>query len=76
MKVLYVLTDTNAAPAGWKGKCGFVDAAMITQEVPDFIERTFFLSGPHGMVTTFQKTLKTMGVPSSRIKCDFFPGFA
>jgi ferredoxin-NADP reductase len=57
-------------------KVGFIDEALIRSEVPDFKERSFYISGPHGMVSAFESTLKKMGVPSSSIKIDFFPGFA
>jgi hypothetical protein len=43
--------------------------------VPDFMERTFYLSGPRTMVTAYENTLKSMGVHSHQIKTDFFPGF-
>jgi ferredoxin-NADP reductase len=55
---------------------GFIDAELIRRQVPDFKERTFFLSGPHVMVDNFKRTLREMGVPRSRIKTDFFPGLA
>ncbi len=55
---------------------GFIDAKLITREVPDFHERTFYISGPRAMVTKFQDVLKELGVSRSRIKVDFFPGFA
>ncbi len=63
-KVIYVNTDTM----------GYIDEKMIREKVPDFKERVFYISGPHSMVDTFEKTLKTMGV--SKIKTDFFPGYA
>lgn len=47
----------------------------IIQAVPDFKERLFYLSGPHGMVTGFEETLAQMGVSKSKIKTDYFPGF-
>jgi ferredoxin-NADP reductase len=53
-----------------------IDAAMIAREVPDYRERTFYISGPHSMVEAFKKTLSRMGVPWWKIKSDFFPGFA
>jgi glycine betaine catabolism B len=55
---------------------GFIDAALIKREMPDFRERLFYISGPRGMVVKFQKTLKELGIAKSRIKTDFFPGFA
>ena len=76
IKTIYALSEASAVPKDWKGKVGFIDGKMIATEVPDYKERSFFLSGPHGMVTAFQTTLQQMGVPSSHIKTDFFPGFA
>ena len=53
---------------------GSIDARLIAQEIPDFKERTFYLSGPHGMVDAFKHTLVGMGVSRFKIKSDFFPG--
>jgi len=63
------LTDTNMHH-------GFIDAELITRELPDYKERTFYISGPRSMVTRFEKVLKELGVGHRRIKTDFFPGFA
>ncbi len=54
---------------------GFIDAKLI-RTIPDFRERTFYISGPQVMVTNLQTTLRKLGIPRSRIKVDFFPGFA
>jgi glycine betaine catabolism B len=55
---------------------GFIDARLIKQVAPDFLDRTFYISGPRAMVTGFQDSLRKLGVKKSRIKVDFFPGFA
>jgi ferredoxin-NADP reductase len=44
--------------------------------VPDFAERTFYVSGPQPMVSAVRRTLRRMGVPFWRIRTDFFPGLA
>lgn len=66
---------TRYLPAEGDG-AGTLDAARIAEEVPDWRERTFYLSGPQGMVETFKGSLRAMGVPRRRIRTDFFPGFA
>lgn len=76
MKTVYTLTDLGQIPQNWQGKSGFVTAEMIKQEAPDFLKRTFYLSGPHAMVVAFEKTLSQMGIPKSQIKVDYFPGYA
>ncbi len=73
IKTVYTLTGEQ--PINWKGRLGRIDARMIAEEVPDWKERLFYLSGPHGMVAGFEQTLKSMGVSSRQIKIDFFPGF-
>ncbi len=55
---------------------GFIDEAMIRREVPDMAERTFYISGPRAMVVSFRRSLRALGIARSRIKVDYFPGFA
>jgi glycine betaine catabolism B len=76
IKTVYVLSDKNNIPAGWTGKVGHIDAKMITEEVPDWRERTFYISGPHALVTAFEQTLAQLDIPEKQIKTDYFPGFA
>lgn len=76
VKTIYVLSDKTQVPPNWGGKVGFIDEQMIKTEVPDYLERGFYLSGPHSMVDAFQTVLKQMGLKNSQIKVDFFPGYA
>ncbi len=73
MKTVYAMTNEPSPVSGTHA--GAIDAELIAHEVPDLHERTFYISGPHGMVVAFEKTLKAMGVSRSRIKTDYFPGF-
>ncbi len=75
MKTIFTLTDQESIPRGWSGKVGKIDAKTIQEEVPDYQNRIFYLSGPQAMVKAFDKTLKEMGIPPRHIKKDFFPGF-
>ena len=74
LKTVYVLTG-GEAPPDWTGKTGRVDANMIQQEVPDYLERMFYVSGPEPMVAAMEKTLSDMGIAKSNIKKDFFQGY-
>ena len=76
LRTIYTLTDAAHAPAGWSGSLGRIDAALIRAEIPDYAGRMFYLSGPNAMVEGFERTLLDMGVSPSRIRKDFFPGFA
>lgn len=75
IKTVYTLTDTTKLPPNWQGRTGRIDAKMIASETPDYMERTFYLSGPHAMVSAFEQVLLGMGIPKKHIKIDFFPGF-
>lgn len=48
---------------------------LIQQEVPDYLERMFYVSGPEPMVAAMEKTLSDMGIAKSNIKKDFFQGY-
>lgn len=76
IKTIYAVTDKEQVLLSPFMKSGFINAQMIAREVPDFLNKIYYISGPHGMVNTFEETLKSMGVPNKNIKIDFFPGFA
>lgn len=75
IKTVYTLTDSAQLPVGWTGQIGRVNSQMVQKEIPDFMERNFYLSGPHSMVKGFEIVLQQMGVNKENIKTDFFPGF-
>lgn len=75
IKTIYSLSDLTQIPLDWTGKTGRINKQMIAQEVPDFKERTFYLSGPRSLITGFEEVLNEMGVRKGQIKTDFFPGF-
>ncbi len=54
---------------------GLIDDKIIRQEVPDFSERTFYVSGPEPMVKAFEKMLYVMGLSKKQVKRDYFPGY-
>ncbi len=76
IKTIYTLTKTDQIPSDWTGARGRVDPRMIAREIPDYRERTFYLSGPRSLVVGFEEVLKNMSIPKRQIKTDFFPGFA
>jgi len=76
IQTVYTLTDINQIPSFWQGRTGFIDARMIAEEVSDYHDRIFYISGPQSIVTAMSEVLRKMGIKGSRIKKDFFPGFA
>ncbi|MFA6552024.1 MAG: oxidoreductase [Candidatus Paceibacterota bacterium] len=76
LKTVYTVTDQKEMPINWLGFTERLNAKMIASQIPDYSERIFYLSGPHSMVSGFRNTLIEMGVSRSKIKTDYFPGFA
>ena len=56
-------------------KTGFLTPEFIQQEIPDWADRVFYVSGPEPMVESYQTMLKQTGVRDAGIKTDFFPGY-
>lgn len=76
LKVVFSLDTAAACPAGWKGKCGFINAAMIREELPDYAERIFFVCGPPVMVKSLVAVLMDqLKVPAAKIKIENFAGY-
>lgn len=76
IKTIYVVTDTLRPPPGWRGRVGHISPQMIAEEVPDYRNCTFYISGPPNMVDACKELLLHMQVAGSRIKTDLFSGLA
>lgn len=55
---------------------GFLTKEIILRTCPDYLERTWYISGPPVMVSSYAGMLGEMKVPGNQIKTDFFPGLA
>ncbi len=75
IKTIYVLNNPGVDLSVIPGAVAAIDAKLIEEKVSDLKNRIYYISGPHGMVVAFEGMLKTLGVPASQIKVDFFPGY-
>lgn len=75
IKVIYMVTNKSKIEKDWKGKVGYLTEEMIKNEVPEFRQRTYYLSGPNSMVDSYKKIIKSIGVSGKNIVTDYFPGF-
>jgi len=73
-RIIYTLTDITNVPRNWTGGVGRIDEQMIQRMIPDFQQRTFYLSGPPDMVHAHEAALRRLGVPGRQLKKDAFPG--
>jgi len=72
MKVVHVLSDPTAT---WTGYRGYITKDIIAKEVPDYLERKFYIVGPPGMVAALTKTLGDMKIPKENIILENFAGY-
>jgi ferredoxin-NADP reductase len=67
----------KASGAGLKTfyETGRLDGTKISRLLPDYKNRRFYISGPYGFVHAMESTLLRLGVRSSDIVTDYFPGY-
>ncbi|MEK7515844.1 MAG: hypothetical protein AAB555_02895, partial [Patescibacteria group bacterium] len=77
-EVAYKDVFTNASRNGWRAvyRIGIIGIEDIKREVPDYAERTFYISGPPSMVDAMKCSLINLGISRFNIKTDFFSGLA
>jgi len=73
-KLVYAFNEPTVPLPG--GSVRAITSEVIVQQIPDYQDQTFYISGPQGMVTSFKNMLTGMGVGRTSIKTDYFPGFA
>jgi len=49
---------------------------LVAQNIPDYLERTFYISGPYGYVKSTEDMLIEMGVSPLKTVTDYFPGYS
>lgn len=72
LKTVYVCSEPTK---NWKGRTGRIDNKMIKEEVSEYGQRTYYLSGPIAMVDGYKKMLSDLGISKNKIITDYFPGY-
>jgi len=76
LRIVYTLTAPGIDKTIWRGKTGYIDEAMIKEEIPDYAERIFYLCGPPTMVGSLKVILRDkLSVSESKIKTENFTGY-
>ena len=71
-KLVHVLSNPSGIKNAYKG---FVTAGIIAEEVPNYQNVTYMISGPPLMVDAMQKIAATLNIPSEQIRTDVFLGY-
>ncbi len=74
LKVMPV-ADRVVAGQQWPGLVGVLTPEMLTQLVPDFSMRRYYLSGPSAMVDNYSKLLRKLHIKKKQIVTDYFFGY-
>lgn len=75
LKLTCCITQADCAPPDWNGKTGYITGEMLSDVIVDWQDRSYYLSGPPGMLQAYITMLQKVGVPGHKIKTDFFPGY-
>jgi ferredoxin-NADP reductase len=76
INTIYFITDKTALANDQHSRLGHISADVIKQEVPDYQERIFYISGTQPMVSAMQKILSDLGIPKHHVRVDYFSGYA
>lgn len=73
LKVIHILSE--AGPV-WPGRKGFINSRLITEEVPDYAGRRFYVCGPPAMVEAMKKMLTDeLGASKETVITESFTGY-
>ena len=72
LKVIFTVSEPGES---WTGLRGRINARMIERNIPDYVERVFYICGPPAMVESMENLLKDLGVPKKQIKKEIFSGY-
>ncbi|MDD5108455.1 MAG: FAD-dependent oxidoreductase [Candidatus Omnitrophica bacterium] len=73
LRVAHVLCETEP---GFKCTVGLINGGIIKNEIPDYLERKFYLCGPPQMVEAMRKILtEEIALPSDKIIMENFQGY-
>ena len=73
--VIYTLTAPGVDKSAWHGRTGYIDEAMIKEELPDYKERVFYICGPPNMVKALTDALRKLNISEEKIKTENFTGY-
>ncbi len=73
LRVAHILCE---AEPGFKCTVGLINSTIIKNEIPDYLQRKFFLCGPPGMVEAMRKILSDeLSLPKEHIVSENFQGY-
>ncbi len=76
LKVIHALTSPDIDKSTWKGKVGHIGSLMIKEEIPDYMDRVFYICGPPKMVDDLKSILSDeLRLDKEKIRLEHFTGY-
>ncbi len=76
MKVIHTLSSKEAVRWEWEGRTGRINEKMIREEIPDYRERVFYVSGPPSLVDSLHAILtEELKIPEESIRTERYLGY-
>ena len=72
---LEVVFTLDQPSEDWTGYTGYINVQMIKKEVPDYMERVFYICGPPGMIRAMENLLRDLNLPKAQVKREIFSGY-
>ena len=75
MRVVHFL-EKAPGDGSWSGRAGYITGAIIKEEVPDYMDRLFYICGPTPMVEILKKILtEKLQLSDERVVTENFVGY-
>ena len=72
---LKLIPIVNQPTPQWKGATGIINTEIIKQQLPDYQENMFYTCGPPQMVEAMEKLVVSLGLPTEKLKREYFSGY-
>jgi len=72
LKVVFTLDQPTE---DWTGHKGYINVQMVKKEIPDYMDRVFYVCGPPGMTRAMENLLRDLNLPKTQIKREIFSGY-
>lgn len=69
------MTDMAKSALSWTGKQGYINEAMIQEQIGDLAKPIYYLAGPPAMVAAMRGVLAKIGVNDDNIRTEEFSGY-
>jgi len=75
LKIIHVLTEEDGVPKDFKGLLGHITKNMIKNNVADYKDRKYYISGSNIMVNSTKSALFDLKISPSQVITDYFSGY-